>query len=407
MKAQRSLLPLVALLAITATAACSSPEPGGGEHAETAVPHGYVEGAEEAGEAQTRLTYLDSATGAIHVIDLATGEEIHQDTVQGAASLLDDGRFVFVPSPSGSGPAVLDTGVWTVDHGDHKHYYKKAPATLDAPLREPSGSASGDGHHVALFDSAAGVANIVGREGLEAGETTTALSIESTPHQGIAVPYKEHYLLSSHPDERGLPVGVDLHDADGNKIETLHDDCPGLTGQATTRYGVLFGCKDGTVLVSQEGNSFTAQKIDYPSAEGAQPGKVFNHRPGSNEVAATAGTKGAWHIDASTRKARLLMAPEAIITATAAGDESTVLAIGESGTLYRLDAATGKVTDKRKLLKNADGANPPSLEVDTTRAYINDAAGHKIHEIDYLDHLRTARTFQTSGTADIIVETGL
>ena len=44
--------------------------------------------------------------------------------------------------------------------------------------------------------------------------------------------------------------------------------------------------------------------------------------------------------------------------------------------------------------------------VDTTRAYVNDAAGRKVYEIDYNDRLRLARTFRLDFAPTYMVETG-
>lgn len=90
----------------------------------SAQPHGYVEGAEEASEQQSRLVLADAGTGAVEVLDLITEDTTSLSRNDGVRSLRTDGRFAYLSSDGGT--RVVDTGAWTVDHGDHVHYYRAA-----------------------------------------------------------------------------------------------------------------------------------------------------------------------------------------------------------------------------------------------------------------------------------------
>ncbi|PBO14821.1 hypothetical protein CLM83_33980, partial [Streptomyces albidoflavus] len=68
--------PCAPLVASALLPACGS---GGGERPAAApggsgVPHGYVEGAEEQAEQQSRLVLADAGSGAVHVLDLISGK---------------------------------------------------------------------------------------------------------------------------------------------------------------------------------------------------------------------------------------------------------------------------------------------------------------------------------------------
>ncbi|HWU06640.1 MAG TPA: hypothetical protein VN520_09695 [Streptomyces sp.] len=89
-----------------------------------AAPHGYVEGAQEAAEQQSRLLLNDPGTGATRVLDLITGKVNQVPGTTGTSGLTTDGRFGYLHTASGT--RVLDAGTWTVDHGDHVHYYRAA-----------------------------------------------------------------------------------------------------------------------------------------------------------------------------------------------------------------------------------------------------------------------------------------
>jgi hypothetical protein len=73
--------------------------------------------------------------------------------------------------------------------------------------------------------------------------------------------------------------------------------------------------------------------------------------------------------------------------------------------LHALDPASGQELARNPLLAAPVGPGA-TIEVDTSRAYVNDPATGVIHEIDYGDGLRVARTFDLGGAATHMVETG-
>ncbi len=83
-----------------------------------------------------------------------------------------------------------------------------------------------------------------------------------------------------------------------------------------------------------------------------------------------------------------------VVAANTAGEGSPLLALAPNGALHGYDIATGKQTALAKMLQGRRRpARTPVIEVDTSRAYVNDAAARKVYEIDYNDNLRLARTF--------------
>jgi hypothetical protein len=70
------------------------------------------------------------------------------------------------------------------------------------------------------------------------------------------------------------------------------------------------------------------------------------------------------------------------------------------------DPATGQERSRTDLLERVDAEHPPTLQVDTSRAYVNDVHAGRVHEIDYNDDLRLARTFETEVAPHHMVETG-
>ncbi|MEE2048764.1 ABC transporter, partial [Nocardiopsis tropica] len=132
------------LAAALLTGCASAPDPQEPEDGE-ATPHGYVEGAEEAAEPQSRLVVAD-AEGAVQVLDLITGETTLLDPVGPVDGITGDGRFAYLFSSDERMTTVIDSGTWTVDHGDHMHYYR-------ADIR-PAGTAEGIAAANAATDTA-------------------------------------------------------------------------------------------------------------------------------------------------------------------------------------------------------------------------------------------------------------
>nr|BFF14902.1 hypothetical protein GCM10025699_62050 [Microbacterium flavescens] len=128
-RSPRAATALAAAATLVALSACSAPaaEPAA-EATDASTPHGYVEGASEGSEPQLRLATVDPE-GRVDLLDLLDGESEGVAEIDPADSLSTDGRFVFATRASGT-VDVVDTGVWTVDHGDHSHYYLAEPRTV-------------------------------------------------------------------------------------------------------------------------------------------------------------------------------------------------------------------------------------------------------------------------------------
>lgn len=364
------------------------------------TPHGFVAGAEEMPEAQHRLVAADAQTGAVRVVDLL-GEKvtpIEQTGLEGVVPqpdsatglrLAGDGRFGYVSA--GGRLAIVDSGAWTVDHEDHRHYYSapiraigtvETPAAVVAAHSDPALAAVVlDGGQTLVFD----------RPALDQGEVGEPRRID-----GIAVPYAERLLVA---DGSGR---VEARGRDNAAGQTLSESCPQPRGQAVTRRGVVFGCADGALVVAQRDGDLVAEKIAYP-APTADRATAFTHRPGSTTLTALAGRDGVWTLDirkkAWTRTA--VVDPVAVNTA---GEGSSVLVLTRDGVLHGLDPETGSET-ARLALASAPVDPSAVIRVDPDRAYVNDS--NTVHEIAYNDNLRAARAFPLDIAPSQMVETGL
>ncbi|MZF86644.1 PQQ-binding-like beta-propeller repeat protein [Streptomyces sp. SID5643] len=366
------------------------------------APHGYVEGAQEKAEQQSRLLLNDPATGGTRVLDLITGTTHKVSRATGTTDLTTDGRFGYFHAADGI--HVLDGGAWMVDHGDHVHYYRAAIRDVGRMPGGPGTRVRSDAAVTAVTDEE-GRARIYRRAGLEQGEVGPARRLPGR-HAGAVVPYAEH-LLSVTEDGK-----VMAYDRQGERSASPDQGCETPRGDAVTRRGVVLGCADGALLVREDDGTFTAEKIPYGSdVPEAERATAFRHRPGSDTLTAPAGKRAVWVLDVGERTwARVKTGP--VVSANTAGEGSVLVVLETDGALHGYDIATGKQVSKTKRLvtgssgTGTDKDAPPVIEVDRSRAYLNDPKGKRVYEIDYNDNLRLARTFDLDIEPALMAETG-
>ncbi|MFJ7182330.1 hypothetical protein ACIQXA_39635 [Streptomyces massasporeus] len=400
--------PLLAVVLLTAGCAGRDDDstPASETASPSATPHGYVEGATEAAEQQSRLLLGDSATGETRVLDLISGKVHETARRAGVTELTTDGRFGYFHGADGT--HVLDSGAWMVDHGDHVHYYR-------AKIREVGELPGGTGTSVR---SDAGVTVVTGADGragvhprtdLEKGATGTPVGLPGT-YAGAVVPYAEH-LVALTEDGSG-PARVVVLDRSGKPVASPEVACTDPQGDAVTRRGVVLGCADGALLVREDDGAFTADKIPYgedvPETERAT---AFRHRPGSTTLTAPAGKDAVWVLNVTERAwTRVETGP--VAAANTAGEGSPLVVLESDGALHGYGISSGKeIRVTEPLLKDVSDAAPgkataPVIEVDRSRAYLNDPSGKRVYEIDYNDNLRVARTFELDVRPSLMVETG-
>ncbi|MFJ4821503.1 hypothetical protein [Streptomyces sp. NPDC088801] len=371
--------------------------------ASASAPHGYVEGAQEKAEQQSRLLLNDPATGDTRVLDLITGKTHEVSRTTDTTELTTDGRFGYFHTAGGT--RVLDSGAWMVDHGDHVHYYSAAIRDVGRLPGGPGTHVRSDAAVTAVSDEE-GRTRIYRRAGLEKGNVGSARTLPGT-HAGAVVPYAEHLLGVT---DNGK---VAVYDREGKRAASPDARCEEGRGDAVTRRGAVLSCADGALLVREDNGTFTAEKIPYGSdVPEAERATAFRHRPGSDTLTAPAGKRAVWVLDVNERRwTRVKTGP--VVSANTAGEGSALIVLETDGALHGYDIATGKQVSKTKrLLTGAPDADRegssagPVIEVDRSRAYLNDPKGRRVYEIDYNDNLRIARTFALDGEPALMVETG-
>ncbi|MBU6531490.1 hypothetical protein [Streptomyces mayonensis] len=400
-------LTALALTALLATGCADGGEDGGAPSAATpsTTPHGYVEGAKEAAEQQSRLLLGDPGSGASRVLDLITGKVSETARIPGAVRLGTDGRFGFFHTDGGT--RVLDSGAWMVDHGDHVHYYRAAIRDVGDLPSAKAAEVRSDATVTAVTD-ADGHTELYDRTQLEKGKVKKVRALSAT-HTGAVVPYEEHLVALTGDEDRAK---VTVYDRQGRTVASPDAECERPRGDAVTRRGVVLGCADGALLVDTDDGKFTAERIPYgedvPEPEQAP---AFRHRAGSDTLTAPAGDRAVWVLDVTERSwTRVGTGP--VLAANTAGEGSPLLVLETDGALHGYDITTGEQVSTTKSLVTggdrtaSDGGTGPAVEVDRSRAYVNDPAGKRVYEIDYNDSLRIARTFDLDIEPGLMAETG-
>ncbi|WP_412872462.1 ABC transporter [Curtobacterium flaccumfaciens] len=385
-----STIGLATGLALTVSA-CSTGTPSADSSTGTARPHGYVAGASESQEPEVRLLAV-SATGATALHDLLTEETTELDDVDAPEHSATDGRFLV--TSDGDRTTIVDGGSWTVDHGDHTHYYAAEPRVV--------GTIDGGG-----------------RVAVHSSETMTTIT---WPDRAEAVVLDRETLGQGEVDETAridasvlLPMGEQLVAADGDTVRVLGTDgeaidgadtaqtCTDPAGGIVTRAGAVVGCADGAVVVDDTGEpSF----VDLP--DGAERPTAFAARAGRPTVAGLAGDTGFWLLDVREGSWRLVATERPLRAVVAVDDEDEhVVGVDDSGRVVAVTASTGTVATTEPLLEAGPDDPAPLLQLDAQRAYLADPADGTAHEIDFADGARVARTIELPVAPVAFAEVGL
>ncbi|MBO9042475.1 YncE family protein [Curtobacterium flaccumfaciens] len=385
-----STIGLATGLALTVTA-CSTGTPSADGSTGTARPHGYVAGASESQEPQVRLLAM-SASGATALHDLLTEETTELDDVDAPEHSATDGRFLVTSDADRT--TIVDGGSWTVDHGDHTHYYAAEPRVV--------GTIDGGG-----------------RVAVHSSETMTTIT---WPDRAEAVVLDREALGQGEVDETAridasvlLPMGEQLVAADGDTVRVLDADgeatdaadaaetCTDPAGGIVTRAGAVVGCADGAVVVDDAGET---SFVDLP--DGAERPTAFAARAGRPTVAGLAGTTGFWLLDVRQGSWRLVPTERPLRAVVAVDDEDEhVVGVDDSGRVVVVTASTGKVATTTALIDTGADAPAPMLQLDAQRAYVADPSDGTVHEIDFADGARVARTIELPVTPVAFAEVGL
>lgn len=398
------LLVSVALLtACSAPGAASTPSPS----SSIGDGHGFVAGAEEVAEPPLHLLTVD-ADGSVDQMDLVDESWTTIGSVAGVSDAVTDGRFVFTSDAESGTVTIIDSGMWTRDHEDHFHYYRGTPRVVGAiegmgpATISPGASATG------VFFPESGESILVDNAALGDGDVVERFRRDGAPHPGSLVQLGSHALLTTATG--GIASGVQVLGVTGDEVTDATASCTDAGAPITTPVGVAYPCADGALLATASADGIQFEHVPYPDAA-APPADSFAAREGRPTVAGLAGDLGMWLLDTRERSMTFVPTDVPLLQVTAVDDEEGhVVALTDDGRIAVI------VTDGTTLARTApllpDTIGDPallggvSLVVDQQRAYLNAPAERLLHEIDFADSARIARSFPTDGVPRFVAGTG-
>ncbi|PYY43365.1 ABC transporter [Curtobacterium sp. MCPF17_046] len=378
---------------------CSAPDadpPGasGGPSSASAKPHGFVEGASEASEPQLRLLLADAA-GSVAVHDLLAAETESLDDVPAPEHAATDGRFL--ATSDGERTTIVDGGAWTVDHGDHTHYYDAAARVVGSLDGAGPVTIASSESTTTLAWSASGRAVALDRDALGQGEVRETARVDDA---GVLLPLGTLLVSGDSAGDRvrvldaaGEPTGVDA-------------TCVDPAGGIVTRVGAVVGCADGAVLVTEDpdGGDPVVETVGVAAGSTLPRATDFANRTGRPTVAALAGDTGYWLLDTRERSWQHVPTDRPLRQVVAVDDtDEHVVALDADGRVLVWSGGDSAPVTTEPLVSSAAGA---TLQLDAQRAYLSDPEESVVHEVDFADDARVARSIDVPVRPDVLAEVG-
>lgn len=254
---------------------------------------------EPGGTAVGRLLIINTEDTEAEVYDLNDGSlltAIPLDAQPSAVYATGGYRYAALVERTADKVGFIDAGLWQEAHDDHFDLFTTMPMLSKVSLTgsRPTHFLSHEGQVAVFLDGDMETGANAGVQVFDdhiIEEAAMPLTVEFTmPQHGAAEPRGEHLLASIRRDDAEstssnfiLPdqVGVfHLHD-DAYELEQVFDvACPDLHGAEQNETHVVFGCSDGVLLITDNGDdTYSAQKLLIPDdvEDGLRIGSLWGH----------------------------------------------------------------------------------------------------------------------------------
>jgi hypothetical protein len=209
-----------------------------------------------------RLVYSDAKTNSLNVINFADRKKIASFSTPGKityAITSGSQQHILVAHRDDNRLTVLNSGLSTTDHGDHKDLIEKAPyitATMNIG-KQPTHYFVHD-KTIAFFNDGDGTVAILDEDKLGLSMDFEQIKTAQPDHGGVIVLEKQ--VLVGY-----LRLGrIDVFERKTGKLQQALESCPVLHGEAMHGTGFYWGCGDGVMLLKPDGDKFSATKIANP-----------------------------------------------------------------------------------------------------------------------------------------------
>ena len=353
-------------------------------------------------ETMGRLAIQESGAASVRVLELDNKEMVATIPTTNPVSALQaspDRRYAVAIQRNQDLVEFIDGGLRQEDHGDHLHDYRENPAAVSYRLEgvRPTHYESHDELAAIFNDGSAdsgtnASVTVISDVGISSDRTEATLDLPMQMH-GTAEP-RGRYLLTTWraPDNQDtLPEQVELYvyESSGYRLVTRFEEtCPGLHGSYANESHTAFGCRDGVLVVTQSGDTFTATKLPNPAdlPADARIGSVYGHHDRVSFIG-FARPGYLFEIDPVANEIRSITWPgQQMISTAFANEGKSFLVMDESGTVHMLDATAG--WSIRASVPAASGipeeGSRPSIESHGHEpvAYVSDPIGKRIVVLD-------------------------
>ncbi len=260
---------------------------------------GHNHGGVPNGAAAGRLLVVNPTDTQADIFDLADNDLITTlplDAMPSAVHATGDFRFAALVDRSADTVGFVDGGLFQEPHDDHFDTFMMMPTLSNFTLTgsRPTHFVTHEGQAAVFFDGDAATGTNAGVQifndsMIERAEAPATVTF-SMPMHGVAEPRGEHLITSLRREDAQstsantvLPdqVGVyHLQDGEYELEQTFSEACPDLHGAAQNENHIAFGCSDGVLLVTDNGDdTYSAQKIlnSNAVAEGLRIGSLWGH----------------------------------------------------------------------------------------------------------------------------------
>jgi hypothetical protein len=304
-----------------------------------------------------RLVVTAAESSELAILNSTDGSLIERFSLDNPASGLyasPQSRFALVAQRDQNQVQVLDGGLYQEDHGDHLHPYEEDPEMLSQTLNGVSPTHYRENETRSAFffdgdDENALLSSIIDFDDDEIlNNTVRSLELTTAMH-GVAEP-RGDFILASYREAGAasvLPDQVELfkfnsNSGDYDAVERFEERCPSLHGAFSTEDASVFACTDGVLVIRQNGEQFTAEKIANPTGmpEGVRIGG-FSGFADSNLLAGWArGALYAVNLDSSSIELVDWTGGTAAEYSTAKMDDegNILMVLNKTGGLHLLDA---------------------------------------------------------------------
>ena len=348
-----------------------------------------------------RLVVTAAEGSELAILNSTDGSLIERFNLDNPASGLyssPQSRFALVVQRDQNQVQVLDGGLYQEDHGDHLHPYQKDPEMLTQSLNgvRPTHYRENETRSAFFFDGDGENALLSSVIDFDDDEilNNTIRSLELTTAMHGVAETRGEFLLASYraPDASSvLPDQVELFKFNSNSgnydaVERFEERCPSLHGAFSTEDASVFACSDGVLVIRQNGEQFTAEKIANPvgMAEGVRIGG-FSGFADSNVLAGWArGALYAVNLDnSSIELVDWTGGMEAEYSTAKMDDEGEILMVlNKAGGLHLLDA-----TDNFKHLIEIKVLNAlPAVEGHASISIASSKSGEDVYIVDAINN---------------------